>query len=70
MIELAPGDLIVDPALDLVLKVVPVASGINYPKYPGVEIVACQPATRDWSGFIAAENAKPRKYVSEAWLSG
>lgn len=68
LVAVQPGDLIVDPKLDLVLKVLAVAPGVNYPKYPGVEIVSCQPATADYSEIVAAENAKPKQYVSESYL--
>jgi hypothetical protein len=60
------GDLIVVPALDLVLRVTP---GTRWSD-PSVEVVAAPPATEDYSELIETENAKPRQYPSEAWLSG
>jgi len=66
VVQAQPGDLIVDEKLDVVVRITP---GTRWSD-PGAEVLAAPPATEDYSELIATENAKPREYPSEAYLSG
>lgn len=60
------GDVLVCPALDLVVKIVDGGRWAD----PKAEILSCPAATVDYSELITELNARPKPYVSESWLSG
>jgi hypothetical protein len=60
------GDYVVLEGLDTILRV-------RAPKLlhdPDLEVITTPEPTVDYSDLVAAENAKPKREVSEAWLSG
>jgi hypothetical protein len=66
VIRLEDGDFIVLAGLDTILKV---NAGSRW-SGPQVEIITTPEASVDYSELVAEKNAEPKRYVSEAWLSG